>query len=387
MKSLLPLAMISALVGLGLGTVMAYVEVPSVVQRPKISTAKSSAGIEVPDNLSAPKAELAETVYDFGTMEQGTTMSHKFIVRNVGELPLKLEVESTTCKCTVGDLDKNELPANDETEVLLEWVAKTGPGPFRHGAVLSTNDPLLSRVELTVEGKIVESTATSPSELFFGTVSTNESATAKIYLMTFVDQQPGITHYELGDEELAKQFQVEITPVERDELPSPDAVAGLKVTATFQAENTVGPFRDWLTLTTNLEKAEKISIPVVGRVIGDVSIFGRGWDTNNDVLKLGTFSSAQGISVPLKVAVRGELAQQASFEIAETDPPQLQAKLGEPQQLNERLLHVPLEVSVPAGSAPIVRLGEPISNDAYIVLRSNHEKIPDVRIRVRFAAE
>ena len=387
MKALLPLSIVAALFGFGLGAVLAYVEVAPVMDRSIQPDPAAVSDKAVPDPAPLPQAEFPETVYKFGNMEQGTSMSHEFIVRNVGELPLRLEVASTTCKCTVGDLPQNEIAPDKESHVLLEWAAKTGPGPFRHGAVLKTNDPLRSSIELTVEGQIVESTAMSPSELFFGTVSAGDQATAEFYLMTFIDEVPEIRDYELSDQELASQIEVKITPVDRAELPSPDAVAGLKVAATFQSGNTVGPFRDWLTLTTNLEKAEKISVPLSGRVVGDVLIFGRGWDARNGLLKLGTFSGDKGHSVSLKIAVRGEFAQQAQFEVAETDPPQLQATLGEPRKMNENLLHMPLEVVVPPGTAPIVRLGEPISSDAHIVLRSKHEKIPDVRLRVRFAAE
>jgi hypothetical protein len=50
-------------------------------------------------------------------------------------------------------------------------------------------------------------------------------------------------------------------------------------------------------------------------------------------------------------------------------------------------MHVPLLVELPAGTAPMVRMGEPIGSDAHIVLRSSHTEIPDVRMRVRFAVE
>ena len=393
MKSFITITLFSALVGLGLGAVLAYVEVPKE-SNPMPMPSKPSAVPKVaeqPAKISEaklpPQAEVPERVFEFGNIERGTSMSHVFKVRNVGKSPLFVEVASTTCKCTVGNLSKKEVGPNEESEVLLEWVAKTGPGPFRHGAVLSTNDPTQTSIDLTVEGQVVESTAMSPSELIFGTVRKGESPSATLYVMSFLDEEIKVLDSEMSDEELSKLMQIEITPVDPSELPSPDAKSGVKVTATFQTGRTVGPFRSWLTLKTNLKNAEKLTVPIIGNVVGDISIFGPGWIASKGLLRMGSFASGKGKTVKLKLAIRGEFAKEARMEVAETDPPQLQASFGEPRQMGDTLLHIPLLVEVPAGSAPIVRLGEPVSSDALIVLRSNHEEIPDVKLRVRFAVE
>ncbi len=390
MKALLTISLIAAVLGIGLGAVLAYVEVPKVANQslvPPEQTKQGEQPAKTPEVSAIPKAELLETVFEFGNIERGTSMSHVFKIRNVGQMPLHVEVESTTCKCTVGDLSDNDIGPNEESEVLLEWVAKTGPGPFRHGAVLSTNDPTQTSINLTVEGQVVESTAMSPSELIFGTVRKGESPSAALYLMNFLDQVVEVEDYELSDKELAKLMEISITPVDPAELPSPDAKSGVKVTATYRTGKTIGPFRSWLHITTNLKNAEKLTVLIAGNVVGDVSIFGPGWNAPVGLLRMGTFPGDQGKVVKLKVAIRGEFAQQARLEVAEVDPPQLKVTVGEPRQMSEKLMHVPLVVEVPAGTSPIVRLGEPVSSDAHIVLRSNHEEIPDMRLRVQFAVE
>ena len=390
MKSFFAITLFSALVGLGLGAVLAYVEVPQVsipLPPPQQKPNQGNQLAKVAGKIPRPKADVPETVFEFGKIERGTSMSHVFKVRNVGELPLHVEVTSTTCKCTVGNLSKKEVPPNEESEVLLEWVAKTGPGPFRHGAVLSTNDPSQPSIDLTVEGQVVESTAMSPAQLFFGTVRRGESPTATLYLMNFLDEEIKVLDYELSDPELAKLMEISITPAEPSELPNADAKSGLKVTASYRAGKTVGPFRGWLTLETNLENTKKLLVPIAGNVVGDVSIFGPGWSASRGLLRMGSFTSKKGKTVKLKLVIRGDYAKETLFEVAETDPPQLRATVGEPRHMGDKLLHVPLVVEVPAGSTPIVRLGEPVSSDAHIVLRSKHKDIPEVRLRVRFAVE
>ena len=385
MKSLLLTSLVAALLGLGLGAVLAYVEVPAAVER--VQPKKPVQPVAKEPQLAPPKAELPETVYDFDKIERGTSMSHRFKIRNVGESPLRVNVASTTCKCTVGELDKNEIAPNQESDVLLEWVAKTAPGPFRHGAVLSTNDPTQSSIELTVEGQVIESTSMSPSQLFFGTMRTGESPKASLYLMTLLGEDVKVLDYEITDQALAKRVDIKITPAKISELPNSEAVGGVKIEATYRSGKRVGPFRGWLNVTTNLKKAEKLMIPIGGNVQGDVSLFGPGWNAQRGLLRMGSFASAEGKSVRLNLAVRGESASEANWEVAEVDPPELKVSLGEARKMNDRLLHVPLQIEVPAGTRPMVRMGEPTSNEAQVVLRSNHPEIPDLQMRVKFAVE
>jgi hypothetical protein len=384
MKSLLSLALLAVLVGVGLGAAWAYLEVPAVIS-PRLSTAPKTPRAQQAADL--PRAKVPETEFNFGSIEQGASMSHTFKIKNEGKALLQLEVQSTTCKCTVGNLTTNQVAPGEEAEVLLEWIAKTPPGPFRHGAVLSSSDPQQSSITLTVEGQVVESTALSPTELIFGTVKQGESSTADLYLMDFLDQDLKILSYEISDAQLKEDLEIRIVPAAAVELPAADATGGLRVSATYHARNMLGPLRGWLTLRTNLEKAEKLTVPFVGTVVGDISIFGPGWSAPKGLLRMGAFSGKTGKQVLLKVAIRGKDAQQLQLQVAQVDPPQLQAVLGEPQQMSESLLHIPLVVELPAGTQPLVRLGEPVSSDAEIVLRFKQEENPAMRLRVQFAVE
>jgi len=383
MKTLLTILFCSALAGMGLGAALALVEVrPWTTQAPSGDQAQA----ESPTTDAAmPKAEAPETTFKFGKIERGTSMSHAFKIRNVGDAPLHVEVGSTTCKCTVGNLPKNDVEPNEETEVLLEWTAKTGPGPFRHGATLLTNDPLHSRIELYVEGQVVDSTSMSPAELVFGAVRVGETQTSHLYVMAFLEQEVKVLSWEITDADLAKQIEVHIAPAQPSELPSSDALSGLKVVATYQAGKTIGPFYGSLTLATNLEGASKLTIPLMGSVVGDISIFGPGWNARQGLLRLGAIHGGEGKTVRLNVAIRGEHAQTTQLKVVAVDPPELKATLGKRRVMGDKLVHVPLLVEVPPNTRPLVRTGEPASTDARIVLQSNHPETSEVRLRVHFA--
>jgi hypothetical protein len=91
--------------------------------------------------------------------------------------------------------------------------------------------------------------------------------------------------------------------------------------------------------------------------------------------------------VRLNLAIRGDLAQSTELEVAETDPPELKATLGERRRISDQLVHMPLVVELPKGTPPMVRTGEPASTDAKIVLKSNNPKASEILLRVHFTVE
>ena len=323
-------------------------------------------------------------------------MTHAFRVQNLGTRQLHIEVGSTTCKCTVGDLTANDIAPGSEAEVNLEWEAKSAPGPFRHGATLLTNDPENSQIELSVEGTVVESTTMIPSQLFFGNVHAGKTKHAELYLMAFLQEELKILSYHLGDEKSSERIQVVIEPCPVSELPNSEAHAGVRVRATLQADYTLGPIHDWLTVETNLAPADgvgeavqdrvrKFNIPIVANVIGDISIFGSGWIAKRGLLKMGMIDSKRGKQSRLNIAIRGDHAAATELEIAGVEPKELRASLGARRVMGDRLVHVPLVVEVPAGTRAMTRRGEAFDEVAEIVISTSHPETPELRLRVIFA--
>lgn len=389
MKSVLVVVLLSALIGTGLGAALGYFEARLPASAVAPTAAKSSKS-----DQGGPVAQVPETTFHFGRIERGTSMKHAFKIRNVGDAPLHLEVVNTTCKCTVGDLEKNDIPPGEETDVVLEWTAKTAPGPFRHGATLESNDPSQSRIELVVEGDVVESTLIQPADWMFGAVSSHGDKTVTATLVSNLADKVEVTGHEFSDPEVGNHIELDIVPLAKDELPTPEAVSGLKITATYQPGKSIGPFFTWLTLNTNLDNAETLTVPISGTVKGDISIFGEQWSEGQGVLRLGAISSKEGKRVRLNVAVRGEHAADTQVEIASVDPPELKATLGERKQMSDQLVHVPLMVEIPPGTRPMVRIAKAMGEedhqekgDGQIVLKTTHPDTTEVRLFVRFSVE
>lgn len=65
----------------GLQTISTAGDIPMLAQASPGDSAQPAGG---------PRIFLPETEYNFGTVAQDAKVSHKFIVRNVGDAPLKL---------------------------------------------------------------------------------------------------------------------------------------------------------------------------------------------------------------------------------------------------------------------------------------------------------
>jgi hypothetical protein len=272
--------------------------------------------------------------------------------------------------------------------VLLEWRGSTA-GPFRHGASFNiANDPQLSRLELHVEGEIVESTTIEPPQLVFNAARVGETAQAEVVVMSFLEPEVQILSHEVEGAELAKRIQIAVEPVGKDKLPAPDAEAGARIVATLQAGDKSGPFSGELHLKTNLKQFPDRAIPIVGTVKGDISIFGTsGWIEAAGLLRMAPATSAEGGSSRLTVAIRGEHAAKTEVKVARIDPPELKATLGESAAIRDALVHIPLVVEIPPGTPPMVRAGENDGGEGEIILETTHPTTRQLRLRVMFTVK
>jgi hypothetical protein len=382
---LLPTIVAAAVVGASFGAAIAYVEVRpgggGVMPRPALTNTSSASP------AGAPRVEVREPIYQFGTMQRGTTKSHEFAFANLGKSPLTLRVLSTTCKCTIGNVSQEPIQPNATVNVKLEWSALINPGPFRQVATIETNDPTHPKVELSVEGEVTEATGIYPPDFLFDKITAGQSKTADVFVMAMAQDDLEIGTPELSNTETRQFFDVAIERVEPKDLPNPKAKAGARIRVKAKPGLRMGRFDQWLSVKTNIPDAEEIKIPISGRVIGNVSIHGLMWNEDQGVLRLGKVKSSEGIKQALNIVVRGENAGRATIEVASTDPKELKATLGEPKKVSDTLVHVPLTVEIPPGTPPMARLDIDQHDEARIVLKTNLPDVPEIVLGVRFAVE
>jgi hypothetical protein len=383
---ILVVILFSVIIGTALGGAAALMDVrrDGDVVAPQLADSPSS---PVAKERPAARVEIAAPEFNFGAMQRGTKRSHEFIVKNAGNAPLTLRVGETTCKCTLGVASEEPIQPGESTNVKLEWTAIADPGPFRQTATLLTNDPRHSRLVLTIAGQVNEAKGIEPPDFLLDKISAGESKSAQVFLMAMFHDEISVSDWQLTNADLRPYFDVQIEPVERAELPNPAAKAGVRITVTAKPGMPLGNFYQGLKLHTTLADAPEIDIPIIGRVVGDISVHGNEWDDERGILQLGHVKSGEGKRVRLNVVIRGAGAENVTLSVASRDPPALSVSIGEPKRLRESLVHVPVEVEVPPGTPPMVRLGTAQGEQGRVVLGSTHPTVREVSLDVRFSVE
>jgi hypothetical protein len=380
-------ALISAIVGTAVGGSLAYLQVyqvanvapRSIVQQPE------------PGDQSVPQVVVDKPEHDFGQMQRGTTKSHEFKFRNTGTAPLMLQAGASSCKCTLSEVPDDAIPPGGSANVKLEWRTLVPTGPFRQTAEIKTNDPNHPRVMLTVSGEVTEASGVWPPDVVFGQVRYGEEKSADVFVMSNYDPELEVSDPMFSDPDASQYLTIEIQPVDRAELPNRSAKAGVRVRLTTKPNMPLGRFDQWVSLKTNMRDADKLEIPITGRVIGSVNIYGRNWNEEQGILRLGTVKSSEGTKGELHIVARDEVAADVTagvtFEVVSSDPPELKVTIGKPNRLSDELVSTPVTIEVPAGTPPMVRLGTSQGDEGRVVLRSTLPDAPKLTINVRFAVQ
>jgi hypothetical protein len=378
---------VAALAGALAGAATAYVEVrldPDAVDKLSNELAENAKS----GDKDSPRIIVDQPHHDFGSMQRGTTKSHEFVIRNTGKAPLKIRNGGTTCKCTLSKVGEESIAPGGSTTIKLEWSAKADSGPFRQTATILTNDPTQSQIELSVDGQILALSGVEPPDFLFDKLAVGEAKTAQVYVMAMLQDELTVKDPQISDATIRDEFDVKLEPVEKSVLPNKNAKRGYRVSVTTKDGLPVGRFHAWLTLHTNLPGAEKLEVPMVGQVVGDIGVGGiSGWNEEQGALIIGSVKSSEGGRGKVNLIVRGAGASDVKFQVKSKDPDEVKVTLGEPKKLKDTLVHVPVDIEIPPGTRPMVHLDTAQGEAGRIVFSTTHPKIKELSLSVRFAVE
>jgi hypothetical protein len=98
-----------------------------------------------------PRADIAETRHDFGTVSEDQRLSHTFVIRNRGRKPLEITKVKADCACTATDYDRIIRPSAEGT-MTLAIKPFSLLGNFAKKTTVSLNDPNQPKVVFTLQG-------------------------------------------------------------------------------------------------------------------------------------------------------------------------------------------------------------------------------------------
>lgn len=326
--------------------------------------------------------------HDFGVMDRGDTREHTFFFRNDGNKALTLGKPRTTCMCMLPDVGKGGIPPGETREVILRWTPKKHEIDFRQTATMTTSDPARGVVTLNVYGRVVPRSRSVPATVAVGNITASKERKTQTIIYGYQSDELVVSHTRWLKPELADAFEVDFRPATTEELErETNAKAALVCLLKIKSGMPLGAFNQRLMVDLKADKKVSLEIPIVGTVVGDLTISGRGYNEDERTLGFGPVKRDKGKKATLFLTAKGPHCAKVKPTIKLVDPPDLAVSFDPPKSLKggTSFMHI-CRVEIPEGCSFVNRLGSTVDNPpARIVIETNHPEIPELEIFVRYA--
>ncbi len=324
--------------------------------------------------------------HNFGSMERGTSRIHKFVFRNIGDQPLRIDYVGSTCKCTLSNLEQNELQPGEETSVELKWTAENVLDQFAQSARFITSDPENPEVQVEVRGFITNALVFDPIRILFGDVSSKEEVTQKTTFYSSYRDPLEIRSVSWSDPRTANRVIATYTIREIEPGSEPrhrDARYAADFEVTLKPGLPTGAFAGSFNIETNFPQTVPTMLPIDARIFSAFRISGgTNFNENQSLLTLGKIKSEEGGSFNLLIAANNEDDVELELSVGEVKPECIQVKIDPPTKRgSQSFFRITLEI--PPGTPPIAFPGTNPKNFGKVIFRSNLESAPEIPLYLR----
>lgn len=341
-----------------------------------------------PDRDTRPRVFVEEgTTFDFGVMSRNERRSHVFRVENRGTADLTLAFVDKTCQCTDVSLSRLVVPPGEFSEITMTWQPSSFNPDFEQTARFTTNDPARIEFDLTVKGLVAEMVQLSPRGLSFGDVTIGQLREQPIVL-SFRETGVEVARVEMADSSSGEHLRAEVD-ARSDSSPSEGFVADQRIVIQVLPTMPLGDFSQTLRVHLNRDGLGIIDVPITGRVVGNISLLGGGYNNASGIWDLGTLAGDTVHEKKLWIFVKGANADAVEMKIRGLDPDDvLEADVQKfPSPENAPLARHQLTLRIRPTGAVVNRLGYQQGELAQVTLETTHPDVPELRIPVAFALE
>ena len=251
---------------------------------------------------AGPKVVCGEPSYNFGEREEGESVEHTFIIKNIGDAPADVRKLRPSCGCAVLSAPQDKLAPGAEGPVTLKVSLGNHPGPFHRSLAIMSEDGSQDGLTLALEGAVTSTVYVLPERLELGSVDAGKEVVRSV-IVAFAQEEP-----------------VKITKTMSDVDTMVSEVKTLKegglyrVTVRVKAPKASPRIEARVLLYTDSKKYPMVEIPVAGSVLVDLAA------TPNEIILAGE----PDLAVERNVIIRSPRGK--PFEIKEVQCPDASVK-------------------------------------------------------------
>ncbi len=210
--------------------------------------------------VQGPSIHFSALSYDFGRVQQGTMVSHRYDFVNTGTDDLTIKDVFTSCGCTAASAFSGEVMPAGRGAIAARFDSSNYLGPVTKTISVSTNDPLKSMVVLTLTGRVVSDLVATPPIVLLGTVKRGSTEERRLTLSL---SSPPV-----------KVLSVTASKPYLKLTPGTQSITRDTYLVTLAPSAPVGPINSYVQISykgTGAGQETKI-VPVIGTVAGDILI-------------------------------------------------------------------------------------------------------------------
>ena len=106
------------------------------------------------EKVLMPKIQMAEESFDFGEIQQGESITHDFVLKNIGDANLVITTAKGSCGCTVPEWPKEPISKEEEAIIKVTFNSAGRSGKQNKTVTLVTNAIPNTKV-ITLTGNVI----------------------------------------------------------------------------------------------------------------------------------------------------------------------------------------------------------------------------------------
>lgn len=243
-----------------------------------------------------PHLTVPQGLYAFGQIYRGEKVQHHFLLKNEGEAELEIQNVRASCGCTAASPSQKAVPPGGEAYIEVTFDSRNFVGKVTKTVLVDTNDPSEPTHTLVLEGFVVQEVIAEPSRLMLWQISQDAGRNFTVE----VKSTAGLDFTVL--EAQSSSRALEVTSIEEKSKGIYDIKLEVK------KNSPIGRFGGDLVVHTSSKRQPIITIPFMGEVVGDVSIF-------PSQLSFGLVQKGVEVTKQVLITIHSQEVQLAKMEV------------------------------------------------------------------------